>query len=449
MPLFTRHFASLHVIIGLDPYGRRVATLLWLPLILLLSGCLNRDAMPAMTGANTGPYLTSFENLDRVHELMEQGTGIYPELKEHLLFVADTLLASDRTFSVTFQTRQRHTPAGSSHDYVSMSRYVWPDPDNPNIYTVRDSQTNPEIYLYDRGELGALANTTHILALAWYMTRNEAYAERMAELVRIWFLDDLTRMRPHFRYAQFWPGVHSGGSQGIIEATDFITILEAVSIAGKSASWTTEDQIQLQEWVWEFQQWVVKNYNRDAFVRSNVGTWLDAQKAVYALFTEQEHLLESGNYLLPLEDRIDWQITPDGQQPGEATRWRSMDYTFFNLKAWLTLIEIRANVQKVPELSTMQARSSLSASTIRGASVLGALEWFYPFASGQNDWKIAGFQQLDIFDRCQLIDVYRPAALRLHRPGYEALVRDLLEDPSCRTNFTLLTHPPLTIDDGS
>lgn len=405
--------------------------------------------MPTMTGANTGPYLTSFENLDRVRELMDRGEGMYPELNEHLVFVADTILASDRTYSVTYQTRQAHSPTGSSHDYVSMARYVWPDPDNPEIYTVRDSQTNPEIYNYDRGELGSLARVTHTLALAWYMTRNEAYAERMARLVRIWFLDDPTRMRPHFRHAQFWPGVNSGGPQGIIEASDFIQILEAVSIAQKSASWTTEDHIQLQEWVWEFQQWVVKNYSRDAFVHSNVGTWIDAQKAVYALFTEQEHLLESGNYLMPIEDRIDFQITPDGQQPTEATRWRSMDYTFFNLRAWLTLIEIRANVQKVPELSTIQARSSLSSSSIRGASVLGALDWFFPFASGESDWEEAGFQQLEDFDRCRLIEVYRPAALRLQRFGYENLVRDILENPDCRTNPTLLTHPPLSVDDGS
>lgn len=425
-----------------------ILTLVCATTLSSMTGCLPQERMPELTGANTGPYLTTFENLDRIRELIDSGSGIYPDLKASLLHHADSLIQSGATYSVTHQTRQPHTPAGSSHDYVSLARYVWPSESDPDVYEVRDSRTNPEIFDYDRGALGEFTFATRTLALAWYMTRNEIYAERMARLVRIWFLEDLTRMRPHFRYAQFWPGVNKGGPQGIIEATDFITVLDAVSIAEKSASWTTEDHIGLQKWIWEFQQWVLKNYHRDAFSDSNVGTWLDAQKAVYALFTEQEELLNSGNYLMPIEDRIDFQITPDGEQPSEMTRWRSMDYTYFNLKAWLSLIEIRSKVQKVPELSTMVAMRSLTTSSFRGASVHGALEWFYPYAANEGEWLASGFQQLEAFDRCRLIEIYRPAALHLNNPKYESLVQELTSLPECRSNPTLLTHPPLAVDGG-
>lgn len=61
-----------------------------------------------------------------------------------------------------------------------------------------------------------------MLALAWFFTRRDEYAQHAALNIRTWFLDERTRMNPHMRFAQLRMGhkkdIDSGGFQsGIIE----------------------------------------------------------------------------------------------------------------------------------------------------------------------------------------------------------------------------------------
>ena len=97
----------------------------------------------------------------------------------------------------------------SCHYYYSRSPYYWPAPDTPDGYEKRDGHRVPgssthdsESHKYDRTRWYDLYGNTTILALAWFFSRNETYAEIGARNIRTWFLDPNTRMEPTLLYGR-------------------------------------------------------------------------------------------------------------------------------------------------------------------------------------------------------------------------------------------------------
>ena len=108
--------------------------------------------------------------------------------------------------------KEKVPASGNKHDYMSQARYYWPDPTKPDglPYVSRDGESNPELNKLDRNRLGATASRVTTLALAWYFSGEEKYAQKATELIRVWFFDKDTRMNPNLEYAQMIPG-HNGG----------------------------------------------------------------------------------------------------------------------------------------------------------------------------------------------------------------------------------------------
>ena len=55
---------------------------------------------------------------------------------------------------------------------------------------------------------GAVQN----LCLAYFLTGDEKYAAHAAKLLRVWFLDRDTYMKPNMNHAQFVPGRLTAGA---------------------------------------------------------------------------------------------------------------------------------------------------------------------------------------------------------------------------------------------
>ena len=108
--------------------------------------------------------------------------------------------------------KEKVPASGNKHDYMRQARYYWPDPTKPDglPYVSRDGESNPELNKLDRNRLGATASRVTTLALAWYFSGEEKYAQKATELIRVWFFDKDTRMNPNLEYAQMIPG-HNGG----------------------------------------------------------------------------------------------------------------------------------------------------------------------------------------------------------------------------------------------
>src|SRR5205809_371174 len=75
-------------------------------------------------------------------------------------------------------------PSGADrHDYVSLSIYWWPNPDTASglPYVLHDGRRNPEAddeTQYDERRLARVVRGVDTLALAYYLTGSETYAEQ-------------------------------------------------------------------------------------------------------------------------------------------------------------------------------------------------------------------------------------------------------------------------------
>src|SRR5262249_9744192 len=162
-----------------------------------------------------------------------------------------------------------------------------------------------------------------------YFTGEERYAERAALLIRVWFLDAETRMNPHFRYAQAVPGHNDGRAAGLIESRQFIKVVDSVGLLRRSRAWTDKDEQALVSWFREFVKWMQTHPNgkEEAVAKNNHGSWYAAQLACFALFIGNKELARKTAEAA--RDRIALQVEPDGKQPKELERTRSLGYSLF------------------------------------------------------------------------------------------------------------------------
>ncbi|MCB0126272.1 MAG: alginate lyase family protein [Caldilineaceae bacterium] len=225
-------------------------------------------------------------------------------------------------------------PSGDKHDYYSVGPYWWPNPETSDglPYIRRDGEVNPERERYDASARSQMESAVITLALAWYFTGDERYAIHATHLLRTWFLDPATRMNPHLAYGQAIPGICDGRGIGIIETHNFPTLLDAVALLRTSPHWREEDQRGFSQWFRAYLDWLLtsKHGRDEAVERNNHGTWYDVQVAAFALFVgDQQAARRALSENTP--ERIITQIEPDGSQPHELARTRSLSYSVMNL----------------------------------------------------------------------------------------------------------------------
>ncbi len=405
---------------------------IFLTISLGIASCGSSDSIPNFTSSNTGPYILNAEHLELIKDTLEHDP-LLQESFSKLMQGADSLL----TTSFEYVTDKKEAPDGGSiNDYMSIHRYSHIDSQGNPYYD--ESKNNPLVDEYDRVRLSRFSSAVYTLSLAYFYSNDEKYAEKASQLISNWFFETETRMNPHLDYAQVrlgQTGTGGGGSQGIIDANDFILVIEAVSLLYDSYHWNNDNHKNLKEWFYHFSEWIQRNYNADAYSTTNISTWMDVQRSVYLLFTEQEDRLNSNFHVPPVSERIQHQISPMGIQAYESGRPRSQHYVYFNLRGFMNLANIRKN-------RTGNDRDWPFLNSDDHGGLKPALDQLVDYVDGSSPSQF--FDTNPNFDSCRYLEIFKPAAVIFNAKIYDEAAQKLL-NRGCRNSNISLTYPALNL----
>lgn len=261
-----------------------------------------------------------------------------------LLQQADVAL-DIKGFSVT--DKKIMPPSGNSHDYLSISRYWWPDETKTDglPWLRRDGITNPDTQTdhVDRKRLGAMTQHVKTLSYAYYFSDKEKYALKGSELIKKWFLDPKTKMNPHLNFAQSVPGNPQNRRSGILDGRLIsVSILDAITLFTPSKHWTEKNNREMNQWLSDYLTWLTNSDlgKAGAKQKNNHGSWYYFQVTALSWYLDDSQGLkiaieQSKRHMLN-------QFDSSGAQQHELTRTRSFFYSCFNLEA-LTSIAIIAD----------------------------------------------------------------------------------------------------------
>ena len=223
-------------------------------------------------------------------------------------------------------------PGATAHDYTSIGPYWWPDARKKDglPYKRRDGEVNPQRNGpdFDKNRLSRLGAAMEALSVGYYLTGDERFAERAALLVKTWFLDPATRMAPNMDFAQGIPGRVNGRGEGIIEASDFSTVIEAVGLIAPSGALSDQEHEQLTTWFAQLATWMATSENGTVEMNkaNNHGVFYDFYLAHFALFAGLDKVTKNVVSNFP-EFRLARQMDKQGRFIAELKRTRSWHYS--------------------------------------------------------------------------------------------------------------------------
>lgn len=297
---------------------------------------------------------------------------------------------------VSVMEKKNLPPSGDKHDFMSLAPYHWPDPSKPNglPYLRKDGQTNPEVKEYkDKEYLPDLCDKVYKLALAYYFSDENRYANHAEDLIRVWFLNSDTKMNPNLNYAQAIKGVNEGRGAGMIDARHLLKVIDAIGLLKADKSWTAADQRGMITWFTDFLHWMQtsKNGTDEIKAPNNHGDWFDALRLLIALFVNDNSLAKE--VVLSAMNRLDKQMNDQGRLPLEMERTTSLHYSVFAMNAFF-------NIARMSEKIGIDFWHYQSPS---GKSLKKAFDELLPYLSKQKEWDGQQIKEFDFEEGLELL----------------------------------------------
>jgi hypothetical protein len=360
---------------------------------------------------------------------LKEGDNYYTPAYEQVLKDAEAAMKSG-PYSVTYKNLL--PPSGSKHDYMSMGPYWWPDPEKEDglPYIRRDGEINPERDKTDSPQLSGLVNNVRILSLAWYFSDENEYAEKAAALLRVWFLDEETRMNPHLEYAQAIPGRTPGRFIGVIDAAKLHTLVDAIALLETSGVLTSSEKEAIKKWFKRYLKWLVESEHgksEDAY-HNNHSVAYDVQSAGIAYFIGDTDFVARKARELPRR-RIDPMIEADGSQPFELIRTKAFGYSVHNL----------SNFFNVGDKGLKVDVNIFNYKNIKGGSMQKALDFLIPYIGKEDEWP---YEQITAWESTEddLGHLIRRAALVYKNDTYQKIWEDNFVE-RLKSDWQLLVIP--------
>lgn len=375
-----------------------------IPLFILMSACYAQQEQ-----INT--YGIKSSVLEKKRTLISNGDKNTIVAKETLLKRANKILAKSNPSIVSGIKNSLNI---SPNDFVSLAPYWWPNPNGKNLpYIPMDGKINPERNRYaDRVILKEFSEDIETLGLAYYYSKDEKYAQKAIKQLRVFFLDPKTKMNPNFDNSQLIVG-KPNESGNIIEANPLLKCIDGIQLIKSSKSWTNQDQIEIKQWFEDLLNWMLTDKEALKFSRAknNIGSYYLIQASTYALFVDKKDIARE-----LIEEKapglINYQIEKNGSMPLELKRAKPWNYLNYNLNAYLSLMELSAQVG----VNLWEYQSN-------AGSIKKAFEWLIPYANGKanNRYNIPSKDALNLLMRVHNLDIpnslkhkYKPSNFYYH-----------------------------------
>ena len=129
-------------------------------------------------------------------------------------------------------------------------------------YYQRDGIFNPDTFLVkDHSSYDDMTDYVYLAALSYAITNNSMFAATINDVVKHWFINDDTYMRPNLNYSQVrrGPGAQMGADAGVLDGKGLTRLVAAVQLlrASNAAEWEQATDQGLVAWAGLMADWLV------------------------------------------------------------------------------------------------------------------------------------------------------------------------------------------------
>lgn len=273
--------------------------------------------------------------------------------------------------------------AGSPHDFFSQADYYWPNPTNKNIspFAGRDGQTNPDNFEHHRMAMRHMKDAVAALAAAYALNADDKYVPKAAELLRVFFLDEKTKMNPSLKYAQAELGRSPGNAIGIIDTLHLAELPMAIRFLEKSRVFDPAVDAGMKKWFTDYIDWMTTSTNgiREMNAKNNHSIAYFVQLASFALFVGDEKNIALSRQRFK-EVLLPGQMANDGSFPLELKRTKPYGYSIFQAD----------NVAILCVLLSTPGDDLWKFTLSDGDTPLKSTEFIYPYLADKDKWLVDG-----------------------------------------------------------
>ncbi len=232
--------------------------------------------------------------------------------------------------------------AGGLHDFYSQADYDWPNPKTvtglPYIY--RDGLSYSNTFTAHRMAMRTMKDAVAALAAAYAITGDDQYVVKATTLLRVFFLDDQTKMNPNLQYAQAVLGQSTGNAYGIIDTLHLTELPVAIRFLEKSPQFPSAVDRGLKQWFADYTHWIMTAPNgvREMNNANNHSIACYVQLASFARLTGDSNTMlahERANLHFK-EVLLPSQMTNDGSFPLELKRTKPVKRLTFYFSGRIT-----------------------------------------------------------------------------------------------------------------
>ena len=349
------------------------------------SSTQQREAEPGSGAVPAAPKKSNTPKSGEPKADASKDAGVHPPLIDVATLDRERILSAARVAldqnPVSITDHPAKLSQGGPNDFYSNGDYWWPDPSKPDglPYIKRDGESNPENFSQHRLVVKTLRDSVAALGAAYKISGEDRYAVKAVELLKVFFLNERTRMNPSLDYAQAVPGVSPGRGIGVIDALHLIEVPAAVRALETSKSFPPDVVHGLEQWFRDLGQWMItsKNGNEEARAKNNHAVAFYLQLAVYASFAGDEEKLARCRKEFK-EVFVPRQMDANGGFPLELARTKPYGYSIFQLDNMTMLCQVLSNGKD--DLWKFE--------TADGRGIKKALEFLYPFLADKSKWML-------------------------------------------------------------